>query len=66
MQMNQNREHVGSDKGVMINFSSEHRVARLEKVKEILDKGCFLNLVPTFPLVNQWKMMSTITKNIQN
>ena len=29
-------------------------------------KGCFLNLVPTFPLVNQWKMMSTITKNIQN
>ena len=29
-------------------------------------KGCFLNLVPTFPLVNQWKIMSTITKNIQN
>ena len=28
-----------------------------------LTKGCFLNLVPTFPLVNQWKMMSTITKN---
>ena len=32
----------------------------------LISKGCFLNLVATFPLVNQWKMMSTITKNIQN
>jgi len=33
MRMNQNREHVGSDEGAMINFSSEHCVARLEKRK---------------------------------
>jgi len=31
--MNQNREPVGSDEGVMLNFSSEHCVARLEKRK---------------------------------
>ena len=26
----------------------------------------FLNLVATFPLLNQWKLMSTITKNLKN